>query len=167
MPYRLSPLAERDLDEIWSYVAEDATPTTADRLVDDIIHRFDLLAEQPGMGRARPEFGIGVRSSAVENYVIRQEGNDVLIARVLHGRRDQITAWSASSLRFQASPNRRRKSARSGWNAGGRPERPHTKRQRFFRPVSRRKTAAFDLTTLWCCAVGTTFQRWLDLRRRN
>ena len=97
MPYRLSPLAERDLDEIWSYVAEDATPTTADRLVDDIIHRFDLLAEQPGMGRARPEFGIGVRSFAVENYVIyyRREG-DVLIARVLHGRRDHMAAWSES-----------------------------------------------------------------------
>jgi hypothetical protein len=50
---------------------------------------------------------------------------------------------------------------------GGRPEQRHTKRQRFFRPVSRRKTAAFDLTTLWCCAVATTFRRWLDLRRRN
>jgi plasmid stabilization system protein ParE len=51
------------------------------------------------MGRARPEFGIGVRSVAVANYVIyyRQEGNDVLIARVLHGRRDQMAAWSASS----------------------------------------------------------------------
>ena len=99
MPHRLSTLAEQDLEEIWSYVAGDATPTTADRLVDDIIHRFDLLAERPGMGRARPEFGIGVRSFAVENYVIyyRQEGNDVLIARVLHGRRDQIAAWSASS----------------------------------------------------------------------
>ena len=99
MPYRLSPLAERDLDEIWSYVAEDGTPTTADQLIDDIIDRFDLLAEQPGMGRARPEFGMGVRSFAVENYVIyyRQEGADVLIARVLHRQRDQIAAWSASS----------------------------------------------------------------------
>jgi toxin ParE1/3/4 len=99
MPYRLSPLAEQDLDEIWSYVAEDATPTTADRLIDDIIHRFDLLGEQPGMGRARPEFGIGVRSFAVENYVIyyRQGGVGVLIARVLHGRRDQTVAWSESS----------------------------------------------------------------------
>jgi hypothetical protein len=34
MPYRLSALAERDLEEIWSYVAEDASPTTADRLID-------------------------------------------------------------------------------------------------------------------------------------
>src|SRR5207237_6587546 len=29
--------------------------------------------------------------------------------------------------------------------------------------VSRRKTAAFDLTTLSCCAVGTTFRHWLDV----
>src|SRR6476469_406306 len=32
------------------------------------------------------------------------------------------------------------------------PNGPRAKRQRFFRPVSRRKTAAFDLTTLWCYA---------------
>ena len=95
MPYRLSSLAERDLDEIWSYVAEDANPTTADRLMDAIVDRFELLAEQPRMGRLRPEFGAGVRSFTVENHVIyyRHEG-DVLIARVLHGRRDQAAAWS-------------------------------------------------------------------------
>lgn len=99
MPYRLSTLAEQDLDEIWSYVADDASPKTADRLIDEIVDRFDLLAEQPGMGRARPEFGIGVRSFAVENYVIyyRHEDDDVLIARVLHGRRDQIAAWTEPS----------------------------------------------------------------------
>ena len=26
MPYRLSSRAEQDLDEVWSYVAEDASP---------------------------------------------------------------------------------------------------------------------------------------------
>jgi hypothetical protein len=47
------------------------------------------------MGRLRPEFGEGVRSFTVENYVIyyRHE-RDVLVPRVLHGRRDQIAAWS-------------------------------------------------------------------------
>lgn len=70
MPYRLSTLAEQDLDEIWSYVAEDASPATADRLIDAIIDRFEMLAEQPRMGRLRPEFGEGVRSFTVENYVI-------------------------------------------------------------------------------------------------
>jgi toxin ParE1/3/4 len=97
MLYRLSALAERDLDAIWSYVAEDASPASADRLIDAIIDRFELLAEQPRMGRLRPEFGEGVRSFVVESYAIyyRHEGK-VLIARILHGRRDQAAAWSES-----------------------------------------------------------------------
>ncbi len=97
MPYRLSSLAEQDLDEIWLYVAEDASPSTADRLIDDIIDRFNLLAEQPRMGRLRPEFDEGVRSFTAENHVIyyRHE-SEVLIARVLHGRRDQAAAWAES-----------------------------------------------------------------------
>ena len=97
MPYRLSPLAEQDLDEIWVFVAQDASLSTADRLIDDLIDRFQLLAEQPRMGRLRPEFGEGVRSFAVENHVIyyRHE-SEVLIARVLHGRRDQAAAWAES-----------------------------------------------------------------------
>jgi toxin ParE1/3/4 len=94
MPYRLSALAERDLEEIWSYVGEDASPATADRLIDVIVDRFELLAEQPRMGRLRPEFGEGVRSFTVENYVIYRHERDVLVARLLHGRRDQIAAWS-------------------------------------------------------------------------
>ena len=95
MSYRLSALAEQDLEEIWSYVAEDASLTTADRLIDAIFARFELLVEQPRMGRNRPEFGEGVRSLVVESYVIyyRDDG-DLLIARVLHGRRDQTAAWS-------------------------------------------------------------------------
>ena len=95
MPYRLSDLAERDLDEIWSYVAEDASPTTADRLIDVIVDRLELLIEQPRMGRLRPEFGAGVRSFTVENHVIYyRHAGDILIAPVLHGRRDQAAAWS-------------------------------------------------------------------------
>ena len=95
MVYRLSSLAERDLDGIWLYVAEDASPAVADRLIDALAERFALLAEQPRMGRLRPELGPDVRSFTVENHVIyyRHEG-DVLIARVLHGRRDQAAAWS-------------------------------------------------------------------------
>jgi toxin ParE1/3/4 len=91
MPYRLSALAERDLEEIWSYLAQDASPATADRLIDAFIDRFELLVEQPRRGRLRPEFGPGVRSFAIEKHVIyyRHDGN----ARVLHGRRDQAAVW--------------------------------------------------------------------------
>lgn len=97
MPYQLSSLAERDLEQIWSYVAADASPEVADRLIDNIIARFDLLVEQPGMGRLRPEFGTGVRSLTVEPHVIYYKAQpDVRIARVLHGRRDQAAAWAES-----------------------------------------------------------------------
>lgn len=98
MSYRLSGLAEQDLEEIWSYVAEDASPATADRLIDAIVDGFELLGEQPRMGRLRPEVGVGVRSFAVESYVIYyHHEEDVLIARVFHGRRDQAAAWSEST----------------------------------------------------------------------
>jgi toxin ParE1/3/4 len=88
MPYRLSRLAERDLDEIWSYVAEDASLETADRLIDAIVDRFELLSEQPRMGRLRPEFGSGVRSFTVENHVIDSEV-PILVFRSL-GRRLRV-----------------------------------------------------------------------------
>ena len=54
MSYRLSVLAEQDLEESWSYVAEAASPATADRLIDAIIDRFKLLAEQPRMVASGP-----------------------------------------------------------------------------------------------------------------
>ena len=95
MRYRLSALAEQDLHEIWFYIAEEATPTTADRLIDALFDRFELLGDQPRIGRSRPEFGDGVRSFVVESYVIYyRHAEGVLIARVLHGRRDQAAAWS-------------------------------------------------------------------------
>jgi len=53
MAYRLSPLAEQDLEEIWLYVAEESSLATADRLIDAIVDRFALLVEQPAMGRSR------------------------------------------------------------------------------------------------------------------
>ena len=65
MPYRLSVLAEQGLEEIWAYVAEDASSATADRLIDGIIHRFEP-----------PRMGASGRSSATpsivhsRNYVI-------------------------------------------------------------------------------------------------
>ena len=95
MPYRLSALAEQDVEKIWYFVAEDASPMTADRLIDAIFDRFELLAEQPRIGRNRPEFGEGVRSFVFESHVIYYRyDQDLLIARVLHGRRDQAAAWS-------------------------------------------------------------------------
>ena len=69
MPYRLSALAEQDLDEIWSYVAEDASPATADRLIDASSTDSSYWPNSP-YGSPAAEFGEGVRSFVVESYVI-------------------------------------------------------------------------------------------------
>lgn len=40
MAHRLAPEAEADLDELWYYVATDASVEIADRLVEAITSRF-------------------------------------------------------------------------------------------------------------------------------
>jgi toxin ParE1/3/4 len=92
MAHRVARRAETDLDDIWLYVAnESASMDVATRLIDSITGRFSFLANFPYVGRARDEdFGDGSRSFAVGEYVIVYcvEGADVLILRVVHGRRD-------------------------------------------------------------------------------
>jgi toxin ParE1/3/4 len=92
MAHRLAPAVERDLDEIWYYVAkESGSIEIANSLIDTLTDRFLLLAGFPYLGRSREEeFGSGCRSFAVGEYVIvyTVEGEDVLILRVVHGRRD-------------------------------------------------------------------------------
>src|SRR5437868_6926391 len=92
MTHRVAPRAESDLDDIWYYLAkESGSIEIANRLIDNITDRFFLLASFPYIGRSRDEdFGVGSRSFAVGDYVIvySVEGEDVLILRVAHGRRD-------------------------------------------------------------------------------
>jgi toxin ParE1/3/4 len=92
MAHRVAPQAETDLDGIWLYVAkESGSMDVATRLIDAITGRFFLLANFPYVGRARDEdFGAGSRSACVGEYVIVYcvDGQDVLILRVVHGRRD-------------------------------------------------------------------------------
>jgi plasmid stabilization system protein ParE len=88
--HHLSPQAEAELDEIWLYVTEHSSVGAADGLIDRLTDAFLLLAGQPYMGRSRDELREGYRSLPLGEYVIfyRIEGEDVLIVRVLHGRRD-------------------------------------------------------------------------------
>jgi toxin ParE1/3/4 len=59
--YRVSGLAQSDLDEIWRYVAV-RNLKAADDLIDEITAEFKTLARFPRMGQDRAEFGSGLRS---------------------------------------------------------------------------------------------------------
>jgi len=91
MSHHLSPKAEADL-EIWLHVAlESVSFDLATRLVDSIAEQCFLLGRHPFLGRARDDdFGAGSRSFSVDEYVIVYcvENDEVLILRVVHGRRD-------------------------------------------------------------------------------
>jgi toxin ParE1/3/4 len=92
MAHHLAPQASADLDNIWYYVAKDSgSVEIADQLIDSITERFFLLVGHPYLGRPRDaDFGIGLRSFPVGEFVIVYlvEDEDVLILRVVHGRRD-------------------------------------------------------------------------------
>jgi toxin ParE1/3/4 len=91
MPHVRSPQADSDLDDIWYYIAaETGNADIADRVIDRLVQRFLLLGNYPRIGRPREEIRRGLRSFPVGEYVVfyRIEREDVIILRVLHGKRD-------------------------------------------------------------------------------
>lgn len=86
----LSPRAERDLINLWQYIADESSDTRADAFLDRVLNKLELLAEQPGIGRQRDELKPNLRSHPIGRYVVfyfpLDDGIDVV--RVLYGGRD-------------------------------------------------------------------------------
>jgi|SRR5271170_4296917 len=94
---RVSDLAERDLDKIWYYIAKDSgSIEIADRVVESISETFSLLAQNPDAGIHRDKIEPGVRGFPVGKYIVyyRSVGEHVEISRVIHGMRDQKSAFA-------------------------------------------------------------------------
>jgi toxin ParE1/3/4 len=91
--HNLDERAEADLGNIWDFINNQSGPTRADSVTDRIVDVFPLLAEQPYMGIARPEFGHDdLRSFVVRNtpYIIFYYPRDygVEIAHIRHGSQE-------------------------------------------------------------------------------
>ena len=88
--YRLSRKARADLKKIYIYTSETFGRRQADGYLDSIEQKLELLAEQPGIGRQRPEIDERTRSFPHESHTIYYDirGPDLLILRVLHGSQD-------------------------------------------------------------------------------
>lgn len=87
--YRLISLANGDLEEI-AYTIEKENPGAAMRMLVRFEATFEQLAHMPRMGRARPEYGEGLRTFPLGPYIIVYHIDDdqVTIVRVIHGSRD-------------------------------------------------------------------------------
>lgn len=90
MNYRVSLLANRDLDCIWEYIASD-NPIAANRVDEELHAAMKLLAEFPGMGHTRADVSDPrYLFWPVYSYVIayRIEAEALLVVRVIHGARN-------------------------------------------------------------------------------
>ena len=96
MPYLKAPAADADLLEIWSYVSPNDLDA-ADEFLDRFERAFELLAEQPFVGRAREELAPGLRSFPVGSYLVfyRVQADIAQIVRVLNAAQDVESAFRA------------------------------------------------------------------------
>lgn len=85
----ITPVAERDLAEIWAYIAEDS-PKAATGFIEQIESKFTPLLDFPGIGAPRDYLAPGLRAAPYKNYCIYYtfDAESVTIVRVVHGARD-------------------------------------------------------------------------------
>jgi plasmid stabilization system protein ParE len=87
--YDFHPEAERDLDRIWDFVAEDSLDA-ADRMVADLLGRIDALVRFPHQGHRRPDLtSRPLRFAIVHEYLIAYAPDEkpLWVIAVMHGRR--------------------------------------------------------------------------------
>ena len=98
--FLLTPAAEADLDEIWTYIEEKSGTALADRLEDDLHNAMFRLADAPGMGHTRADLADeALRVFAVHSFLIiyRTETRPLQVIRVLHGARDVQAIFATQS----------------------------------------------------------------------
>ena len=87
--YFLEPQARRDVRDIQEFVS-DYSVAAAGRLMERLERGLLNLADNPLMGRERPDLAENLRSFLVEEYIIyyypMEDGIEV--ARIVHGARD-------------------------------------------------------------------------------
>ncbi len=88
--YIVSPEAEDDLFEIWSYFAREAGTSTANRIESELYEKFGDLSRSPGQGHLRSDLtNLPVLFFPVYQFMIVYRAKTPLeIVAVLHGKRD-------------------------------------------------------------------------------
>ena len=93
----LSSEARRDLKSIQDYIAdEQESPQTALKVIEKILDRIEDLLSFPDTGTLlspKVNFPTNYRYAKAAGYLIfyRHESNQVLIDRIIHGKRNYIT----------------------------------------------------------------------------
>ena len=80
--FRLTPRAADDLKAIADYTLSNWGPDQMARYIQALLDRIAWLADNPELGRRRPEFGTGLRSY--------REGSHLIFYRQRKGRTEVI-----------------------------------------------------------------------------
>ena len=85
----LSPSAERDLEDIWYFIAQQ-NPIAASRVLQKLNQRIVSLGQMPQRARLRADIAPAARCLVEGNYLVLYEviENRVEIVRVVHGAVD-------------------------------------------------------------------------------
>ena len=91
---RRHPQAAEDLLDLWTYIAQDDLDA-ADRMLDRIQAKLDLVAQRPLIGRGRPGLADDLRSVTVGNAVLfsRPIPDGIALVRVVSRYRDRARRW--------------------------------------------------------------------------
>jgi toxin ParE1/3/4 len=93
----LTHSAERDLEAIYDYVAQNDTPANANHLLDKLIEAAETLADFPGRGSYPKELlALGIREYRQAHFkpyrlIYRVSGKQVIVYIIADGRRDMQT----------------------------------------------------------------------------
>ncbi len=87
--YKISQLAEQDLENIWVYLAQN-NQIAADKQIANILNRLPILAQFPDIGQVRDDLVEKLRSFPVKPYIVFyiQLDDGIEIVRILHHSRD-------------------------------------------------------------------------------
>lgn len=90
LPYALTNEAHSDLDEIWTYTAQNWSVKQADRYFNLIIDEINYICTNTAAGRSMDHVKESYRASKVKSHLIfyRALGDKVEIIRILHERMD-------------------------------------------------------------------------------
>ena len=95
--------AEEDLIEIWMYIAAD-NPAAADRLLDQIDAKCQMLADNPRLGQARPDI------AASPNYALPSILVETRSVASLHCFGEMSNRKNLKNFKFIGSSTSRKRS---------------------------------------------------------
>ena len=90
--YILSPEAEEDIFEIWSYLANEVNVDFANQIESKLFDDFDLLSRSPGLGHKRQDLTsipvLFYRAFPYRYMIIYRSKTPLEIVGLLHAKRN-------------------------------------------------------------------------------